>query len=127
MESSGRARVGADIAMTTTFINTNELPRVESAQGEFTEILNGALVGARNVLGTLRWLEAGESFHAAAIGKHQLIYLMEGSGAIELDGKSYDVTKGSGVYLGPTESATIRAAKGGSMKLFHLAVPPIPQ
>ena len=35
--------------MTTTFINTNELPRVASAQGEFAEILNGALAGAKHV------------------------------------------------------------------------------
>ena len=112
--------------MTTTFIHTNELPRIDSANGKFTEILNGALVGAKNVLGTLRWLEAGESFEAKANGKHQLLYLMEGSGSIGLDGKDYDVTKGSGVYLAPEDSASIRAG-AGSLKLFHLEVPKIPQ
>lgn len=112
--------------MTTTFIDTNELPKIDSPGGKFTEILNGPLVGAKNVLGTLRWLEPGETFHAAANGKHQLIYLMDGSGAIQLEGKSYDVTKGSGVYLAPEDSASVQAA-GGSLKVFHLEVPNIPK
>ena len=66
--------------MTTTFIDTNKLPRVKTPHGEVTEILNGALAGAKNVVGTLRWLDSGETFHAEPSGKHQLIYLMEGSG-----------------------------------------------
>jgi hypothetical protein len=113
--------------MTTTFINTNTLPRVETPEGEVTEVLNGKLAGARNVLGALRWLDSEEAFTAEPIGKHQLIYLMEGSGEIRLENKNYEVSKGSGVYLGPSESATIRAAKGGSLKLFHLVVEQIPQ
>jgi 5-keto 4-deoxyuronate isomerase len=52
---------------------------------------------------------------------------MEGAGSIRLDGKNYEVAKGAGVYLGPSESATIQASDGASLKLFHLAVPPIPQ
>ena len=112
---------------TTTFINTNELPRVKGPQGEFTEILNGQLAGARNVLGTLRWLGSGESFAAEAADKHQLIYLMEGQGTISLEGKDYQVSRGAGVYLGPSESATLRAGDVGSMKLFHLVVPRIPK
>ena len=119
--------MGADINMTTTFIDTNKLPRLDSPQGKFAEILNGPLAGAKNVLGTLRWLQPGESFRAEPIGKHQLIYLMEGSGTIDLEGKAYDAGKGSGVYLGPTESAAIRAASGGSLKLFHLVVAQIPR
>ena len=112
---------------TTTFINTNELPRVKGPQGEFTEILNAQLVGARNVLGTLRWLTSGESFAAEPLDKHQLLYLMEGQGTIRLEGKEYQVTRGAGVYLGPSESATLRAGSGASMKLFHLVVPKIPK
>ncbi len=83
-------------------------------------------MGAKNVLGTLRWLDPGESFGASANGKHQLLYLMEGSGVIRLDGKDYEVSKGAGVYLDPTDSASISPA-GGSLKLFHLEVPKIPQ
>jgi mannose-6-phosphate isomerase-like protein (cupin superfamily) len=113
--------------MTTTFIDTNQLPRVKTPQGEVTEILNEALAGAKNVLAKLHWLQAGEQFNAAAEGKHQLLYLMEGQGSIELDGKNYEVTKGAGVYLGPSESASIRPAEGASLKLFHLEVPPIPK
>ena len=114
---------------TTTFIDTNQLPRTGTAQGEFTEILNGPLAGAKNVLGTLRWLDPGESFAAAANGKHQLLYLMEGSGVIALEGKDYQVSKGAGVYLGPQDSATIRndGRAAGDLKLFHLEVPKIPQ
>ncbi len=58
-------------SMTTslTFIDTNKLPRVKTPQGEVTEILNQQLVGAKNVLGTLRWLSPGEKFEAATARK----------------------------------------------------------
>jgi hypothetical protein len=110
---------------TLTFIDTNTLPRVKTPQGEVTEILNQQLVGAKNVLGTLRWLSPGEKFQAAPLEKHQLIYLMEGSGKINLNNKDYDVGRGAGVYLGPSETATIQAT-GTPLKLFHLIVPRIP-
>jgi len=113
--------------MSLTFINTNELPRVKTPAGEFTEILNQHLAGAKNVLGTLRWLNSGQQFTPEKVEKHQLIYLMEGKGRIHLDGKDYDVTKGAGVYLGPSETASIQAADGASLKLFHLVVPRIPK
>jgi len=109
-----------------TFIDTNKLPRVKTPQGEVTEILNQRLVGAKNVLGTLRWLSPGEKFQAEPLEKHQLIYLMEGQGSIRLDNKDYDVSRGAGVYLGPSESATILAGAGTPLKLFHLVVPRIP-
>ena len=110
----------------TIFIDTNTLPRTKAVQGEFTEILNGPLAGAKNVLGVLRWLHSGEKFTAEAGDKHQLIYLMEGKGSINLENKDHEVTKGMGIYLGPSETATISAA-GSSVKLFHLAVPQIPK
>ena len=113
-------------ATTLTFIDTNQLPRVKTAEGELTEILNHALCGANNVDGMLRWLASGERFTPQVTEKHQLIYLMEGKGRIELDGKAYDASKGAGVYLGPSETATIQAAEGARLKLFHLVVPPIP-
>ena len=112
---------------TLTFIDTNTLPRVNTPQGAVTEVLNNALVGARNVLGMLRWLESGQTFQTENTAKHQLIYLMEGKGKIRLDNKDYDVGKGNGVYLGPSETATIQAAPGASLKLFHLVVPQIPK
>jgi glyoxylate utilization-related uncharacterized protein len=112
---------------TTTFIDTNQLPRVKTPQGEATEIINSALVGAKNVLGTLRWLKSGEQFQAEPKDKHQLIYLMEGKGTISLENKDYDVPRGAGVYLGPSETATIKAGAGETLKLFHLEVPPIPK
>jgi len=115
--------------MTTTaltFIDTNKLPRVKTPQGEVTEVLNEALVGAKNVHGELRWLKSGEKFEAAPLNKHQLIYLMDGKGTIRLANKDYEVSKGAGVYLGPSETATIQAGAGASLKLFHLIVPKIP-
>lgn len=115
------------MSSTTLFIDTNKLPRLRTPQGEVTEILNRELVGAKNVLGSLRWLKAGEAFTAEAVDKHQLIYLMEGKGTIGLDGKDYEVSRGAGVYLGPSETATIRASSSTPVKLFHLMVPRIPE
>ena len=114
--------------MSLTFIDTNKLPKKAAAgQGEFTEVLNEALCNARNVLGSLRWLKSAETFKPDVSDKHQLIYLMDGKGSIKLNDKAYDVEKGGGVYLGPTESASIQAANGASLKLFHLVVPKIPK
>src|SRR5215207_11037092 len=112
---------------TTTFIDTNSLPRTSTPQGDFAEILNGALAGAKNVLGVLRWIHPGETYKAEAGNKHQLLYLMEGSGSINLENKDHDVTKGMGIYLGPSETATISASAGTSVKLFQLVVPQIPK
>ena len=109
-----------------TFIDTKSLPRVKTAQGDMTEVLNRELCGAKNVLGTLRWLKPGEQFKAEASEKHQLIYLMDGKGRIQLNNKDYDVEKGAGVYLGPSETATISAGGNAPLKLFHLVVPHLP-
>jgi len=111
--------------MTTTFIDTNELPRVKTAVGEMTEVLNEQLAGARNVKAIVRWIEPGKTFEATAADRHQLVYLMEGDGKISLDGKDYDMKKGGGVYLKPSETASVTAGNG-SVKLFHLVVPQIP-
>jgi quercetin dioxygenase-like cupin family protein len=111
----------------TLFIDTNKLPRKQTPQGELTEILNNELAGAKNVLGMLRWLKSGEKFYAEASDKHQLIYLMEGQGSLTLEKQEHQVQKGMGVYLGPAETATLQAAPGGSLKLFHLVVPEIPR
>jgi len=114
--------------MSLKFIDTNMLPKKATAgQGEVTEVLNEALCGAKNVRGSLRWLKSAETFKPDAISKHQLIYLMEGKGRIRLNDRDYDVEKGAGVYLGPAETATIQAASGASLKLFHLVVPQIPK
>jgi len=113
--------------MSLTFIDTNKLPKKASTgQGEVTEVLNEALCGARNVQGSLRWLKSAETFRPDATDKHQLIYLMEGKGRIRLNSRDYEVEKGAGVYLGPSETATIQAPTGASLKLFHLVVPQIP-
>ena len=111
----------------TVFIDTNKVPRTRGAQGEFTEILNERLAGAKNVLAVLRWLGSGEQFKAGACDKHQLIYLMEGRGIARLGNEEHPVSKGMGLYLGCSESATLQAAAGASMKLLHLIVPPIPR
>lgn len=111
--------------MATTFIKTGECARVAvPGAGEAAEILNNALCGAKNVLGTLRWLGKGDRLQAqATAATHELIYLMEGEAVISLNGKDYPVAKGAGVYLGPNEAAAI-SSKGG-LKLFHLVVPEV--
>ena len=114
--------------MSLTFIDTNKLPKkAASGQGEVVEVLNQALCGAKNVLGSLRWLKDAESFTADAASKYQLIYVMDGKGRIRLNNKDYDVEKGGGIYLGPAETATIQAEAGAPLKLFHLVVPQIPK
>jgi len=114
--------------MSLTFIETNKLPRVPSnGQGEATEVLNEALCGARNVLGSLRWLKPSDELKPALTDRHQLIYLMEGEGSIAINGEVYEVEKGAGVYLGPSETATIKARSGTTLKLLHLIVPQTPE
>jgi hypothetical protein len=116
-----------DIAMSLTFINTNKLPRKSiPGHGEMIEVLNEALCGAKNVVASLRWLKAGDTFRADATDKHQLVYLMDGKGRITLNGKGYDVVKGAGAYLGPSETAEIEAING-TVKLLVLVVPKIPK
>ena len=110
----------------TIFIDTNTLPKTATPQGEFTEVLNGALAGAKNVVGELRWLKPGQMFTADAGSKHQLLYVMEGQGNINLEDKEHAVTKGMGIYLGPSETATVSATES-TVKLFHLTVPQIPK
>jgi quercetin dioxygenase-like cupin family protein len=112
--------------MSLTFIDTNKIDRRVSPEGvAFSEILNERLCGAENVVGSLRWVQPGHSFKIMASPKHQLVYLMQGSGFIRLDGRDYDVQRGAGVYLDPGESSEVRAA-GETLKLFHLEVPRIP-
>jgi len=42
--------------MANTYIDPNKIPRTKvSGAGEFAEILNNQLCGAKNVVGRLRW------------------------------------------------------------------------
>lgn len=111
--------------MANTYIDTNTLTHTKApGSGEFVEVLNNALCGAKNVVGTLRWLQAGEKYEAACDAKtNQLVYLMEGEGTITLGGKDHQVAKGNGIYLGPTESARIAQRGPAALKLFQLVVP----
>lgn len=114
--------------MTTTFIDTGKCARRElgSGRGAEAEILNQALCGANNVVGKLRWLDAGDRYEVEALaGTHQLLYLLEGEGTIELAGKPYDVAKGNGIYLGPEETASIGNRGSAPLKLFQLVVPEV--
>jgi glyoxylate utilization-related uncharacterized protein len=110
----------------TTFIDTTRCERIklDDISGEMAEIVNRDLCGAEDVLAMLRWLKGGQKFEAASLrDTHQLVYLMEGDGVINLDGKDYDVTKGAGVYLGPEETATVAQTGTTEIKLLHLLVP----
>ena len=111
--------------MPNTYIDTNTLPHTKvPGSGEFVEVLNGALCGAKNVVGSLRWLQAGDKYDAACDAKtNQLVYLMDGEATISLNGKDHQVAKGNGIYLGPGESARIAQRGASPLKLFQLVVP----
>jgi mannose-6-phosphate isomerase-like protein (cupin superfamily) len=47
---------------------------------------------------------------------------MEGNGTISLGTQNYEVPKGSGIYLGPRESSSIKQAGLLPLKLLHLIV-----
>lgn len=114
--------------MTTTFIDTGKCARKDlgAGLGSVSEILNKDLCGAENVVGKLRWLEKGDRYKVEQLeDTHQLVYLMEGEGTIELEGKTYDVARGNGIYLGPRETATIGQRGEGALKLFQLIVPKV--
>lgn len=111
--------------MATTYINSNSCPRIKlpGNQGTAAEIVNNNLCGAENVVGALRWLGGDEGFQTEMLkDKHQLIYLMEGTAMITLEGKTYSASRGAGIYLAPSETATIRHTGGAAVKLFHLVV-----
>jgi hypothetical protein len=109
--------------MSLTFIDTNAIAREHTPHGDFKEILNEKLAGAKNVISSLRWLDKGESLDAGD-EKHNLYYFMDGTAKVTLAGKDYDVPKGGGIYLQPTESASIAGDEGG-VKILQLAVPVI--
>ena len=112
--------------MATQFIDSNKIAPValKDDQGKYAEILNDALCGAKNVVASLHWLESGQTYKAANDATtHQVLYLMEGNGKAHLDGKDYDVSPGTGVYIGPSEAASISQAGTATLKLFHLTVP----
>ena len=111
--------------MSLTFIDTNKIPHSKlPGSGECAEVLNGQLCGAKNVVGSLRWLNAGEKLDVKSdANTHQLVYLMQGEATITLESKDHSVKKGAGVYLGPSESATVKQSGATPLKLFHLVVP----
>jgi glyoxylate utilization-related uncharacterized protein len=111
--------------MSLTFIDTNKIAHTKTpSSGEFAEVLNNRLCGAKNVVGSLRWLHPGEKLDVRSDkNTHQLVYLMEGEANITLDSKDHAVSKGSGIYLGPSESATIKQVGASPLKLFQLVVP----
>jgi mannose-6-phosphate isomerase-like protein (cupin superfamily) len=111
--------------MSLTFIDTNKISHTKlPGSGEIAEILNKQLCGAENVVGSLRWLHAGEKLDVRSDkNTHQLVYLMQGEATITLDSKDHNVRKGSGVYVGPSESVAIKQSGTGPLKLFHLIVP----
>ena len=110
--------------MANTYIDSNQIPRTRaSGAGEFAEILNNQLAGAKNVVATIHWLNRGDRLNAGAPNFHHLVYLMEGEATIHLNGADHQVARGAGVYLGPSETASIAHAGSAPLKLFHLTVP----
>jgi len=110
--------------MPNTYIDSNQIPRTTIAgAGEVAEILNNQLAGAKNVVATVHWLNRGDRLNAGAPNFHHLVYLMDGEATINLNGADHQVGKGAGVYLGPSETASVSHAGPGPLKLFHLTVP----
>jgi glyoxylate utilization-related uncharacterized protein len=110
--------------MANTYIDSATLPRaIVPGAGEMTEVLNNALAGAKNVVATVHWLNAGDRLDAGEPDFHHLVYLMDGEATITLSGADHRVGKGAGVYLGPAERAQIAHAGDVPLKLFHLTVP----
>jgi hypothetical protein len=107
-----------------TFIDTNELPRSsEPGKGAFADFVNESLCGAKNAAGTLRWLNQGDKIEACCdTNTHQLIYVRQGEAVVTLNSQQYPIGKGAGVYLGPSEAATIKHAGSAPLQLFHLVV-----
>ena len=114
--------------MAVPLIDANKIPRTKlPGSGEFVDILSTDVCGAKNFAGTLRWLSNGERLDARPEkNTHQLLYLIEGEGTITVDSKDYPARKGSGVYLGPSEGATIRHKGSAPLKLLHVVVPILP-
>ena len=111
--------------MATTYIDTNQCARIKlpGLQGSAAEIVNRTLCGAEKVVGMLHWLVEKERFESEILrDRHQLIYVMEGEGVITLEQKNYPVSKGAGIYLGPSETASISHAGAATLKVFHLVV-----
>ncbi len=109
--------------MPITYIETEKLARLRTPEngGEFAEIVSSDLCGAEDVSASLRWLERGDCLVASPLSdQHQLIYLIEGEGEIELDDHNYPAERGAGVYLAPDEAAQIRATGESTLKLLHL-------
>src|SRR5271168_218435 len=105
--------------MSLTFIDTNKVPHTKlPGSGEFSEILNDPLCGAKNVVGSLRWLNPGEKLDVRSDkNTHQLVYLMQGEATITMDSKDHSVRKGAGVYVGPSESVTVKQSGAAPLKL----------
>ena len=106
-----------------TFIDTGACERKNLGKGlgEAAEVVSKEICGAEQMSAHLRWLGTGDRFEAEALaGSHQILYLMEGTGSAILEGTEYDVGPGAGLYLGPGESAGLRATGEGTLKVFHL-------
>jgi mannose-6-phosphate isomerase-like protein (cupin superfamily) len=111
--------------MSLTFIDTNKIAHSKvPGSGEAAEILNDKLCGAKNVVGSLHWLNSGEKLDVRSdANTHHLVYLMQGEGTITMDSKDHDVKTGAGVYVGPSESVTIKHGGAVPLKLFRMVVP----
>jgi len=110
--------------MANTYIDTNTIPRRSiPGSGEFAEILNDQLAGAKHVVATLRWLTDGDWLDVGARDVHHLVYLMDGEATIGLGGADHRVARGAGVYLGPSETARVSHRGPAPLKLFQLVVP----
>ena len=85
VESRGRRHLDSDVGMPSTrimpntYIDTNTLPHTKTpGSGEFVEVLNNVLCGAKNVVGTLRWLQGRREVRRGVRRAHQSAVVPDG-------------------------------------------------
>ena len=109
-----------------TVIDIGSRARTAEPEGHVRRILRPSEDGTR-VSVDIRELDAGKTWRVPAAETTRVIYVLEGSGATithAREGLTTDHTAGrrSGVYLEPSEAATI-SASSGPLRLLVVAVP----
>jgi hypothetical protein len=110
--------------MSLTFIDTNKISHAKlPGSGEFAEILNDRLCGAKNVVGSLRWLNPGEKLDVRSDkNTHQLVYLMQGEATITLGNRGNQACRHGSIEtfsLGCAAPAELSSSSYRCSKVFR--------
>jgi mannose-6-phosphate isomerase-like protein (cupin superfamily) len=111
----------------------DKLPKLVSVVPgrERTFFVNKELTQIDDMLaGIMHYVKGGSSPYHLHKNCEHFYFIMQGHGTVESEEGARDVgpevSNGAGIYLGPSESATIQPSAGASLKLLHLVVPKIP-